>query len=409
MNLQEIDVMQYELFVEKFKNVQFCHSSSWAKFREYIGWSNKLLGYYAEEELVAVTMILYKNVPHLKLKLAYTPGGYLISENCDEKNFVKELSSYLKKEKCFLYKIDPYQNFTKVDQKTLARENQKIKNYVSGYSSLGFKHLGYLDNFEGMQPRHTIIVNTNCDYEEAYARMNKRAKRMIKTSQKYSSLKIVDCDISDCESFHKLLCETSERDQFTIRDIDYFKQMFRDLNNLKMKFATVNKYLLMEELSNSCDKAKSEMEKLVKRHPAGGNQLTNLEARLSKLNAQLLELNDEKDDEILIAANLSIEYNNRCWYLYGASSSKYRFLGGAYGLMNEYLKECCNNNIEYYDLYGISGVFEPNHHSYGLYDFKRGFGGDIIELVGEFDYPLRPIIYKLYNEVYPRLKRAKKR
>jgi len=48
-----------------------------------------------------------------------------------------------------------------------------------------------------------------------------------------------------------------------------------------------------------------------------------------------------------------------------------------------------------YDFQGVSGNMSEYDPLYGLYRFKRGFGGTLDELAGEFDYVYKPIMNKL--------------
>jgi lipid II:glycine glycyltransferase (peptidoglycan interpeptide bridge formation enzyme) len=43
-----------------------------------------------------------------------------------------------------------------------------------------------------------------------------------------------------------------------------------------------------------------------------------------------------------------------------------------------------------YDLRGISDTLDPANPLFGLLRFKTGLGGDAVEMVGEWDYALRP-------------------
>ena len=58
----------------------------------------------------------------------------------------------------------------------------------------------------------------------------------------------------------------------------------------------------------------------------------------------------------------------------------------------ELLKE---KGIIHHDFVGISGSISPSDPYYGLYDFKRKFGGDFIEYLGQFEAYLKPTQAKL--------------
>lgn len=79
---------------------------------------------------------------------------------------------------------------------------------------------------------------------------------------------------------------------------------------------------------------------------------------------------------------------HRATYLYGASSSRMRNLMPAYALQWKAqqlaLASCC---VEY-DMFGIAPSPNPSHPMYGLYKFKKGFGGEIYHQLGCWDYPI---------------------
>ena len=62
--------------------------------------------------------------------------------------------------------------------------------------------------------------------------------------------------------------------------------------------------------------------------------------------------------------------------------------------MINYAKE---KNIKTYDFGGISGSFNKSSPYYGIFDFKRGFGGYIVEYIGEFDLLINKPLYYTYN------------
>ena len=50
-----------------------------------------------------------------------------------------------------------------------------------------------------------------------------------------------------------------------------------------------------------------------------------------------------------------------------------------------------------YDLRGITDTLDPDDHLFGLIQFKLGTGGEAVEYVGEWDFPLSPLLYKAFT------------
>ncbi|MNL20151.1 Lipid II:glycine glycyltransferase [compost metagenome] len=90
-------------------------------------------------------------------------------------------------------------------------------------------------------------------------------------------------------------------------------------------------------------------------------------------------------------------YGNKTWYLYGASSNSHRNLMPNYLLQWEMIKMAIQNGSDIYDLRGVSGVVDENHPQYGLYRFKKGFGAEFTEFIGEVYIPFKPLRYSTYK------------
>ena len=50
-----------------------------------------------------------------------------------------------------------------------------------------------------------------------------------------------------------------------------------------------------------------------------------------------------------------------------------------------------------YDFRGVSGDLSPENPLYGLYRFKKGFNGDLIEFFGEAQIVYKPFIKKIID------------
>ena len=67
-----------------------------------------------------------------------------------------------------------------------------------------------------------------------------------------------------------------------------------------------------------------------------------------------------------------------------------------------------DNGYKTYNFYGISGNLVESDPMYGIYLMKKGFGGEVLELLGEFDYPVNKPLYRLYKTSYAAVRKAKK-
>lgn len=98
-----------------------------------------------------------------------------------------------------------------------------------------------------------------------------------------------------------------------------------------------------------------------------------------------------------LAAMFLVISSHRATYLYGASSSLHRELMPTYALQWKAIQIAKSMHCLEYDFFGISPRCEPSHPMYGLYRFKRGFGGDIFHHLGCWDYPLDDDKYQVFQ------------
>ena len=92
---------------------------------------------------------------------------------------------------------------------------------------------------------------------------------------------------------------------------------------------------------------------------------------------------------------------------------KYKSFTPKYAMYEAHIKDALKDKKTWSNFYGINGYFtKENNPMYGVYEFKKGFGGEVHELVGEFDLAINPLKFKLYNLVfnlYHKLKKLKAR
>ena len=98
-------------------------------------------------------------------------------------------------------------------------------------------------------------------------------------------------------------------------------------------------------------------------------------------------------DDRPIAGTLAIAYGDKVWYLYGASANEARNLMPNYLLQWNMIQWALERGARIYDFRGVSGDLSEDNPLYGLYKFKKGFGGEFTEFVGEMDLVLKKPVY----------------
>lgn len=206
---------------------------------------------------------------------------------------------------------------------------------------LGYQIKDDAKNFrEEIQPRYVFRLNTkNKTEEELFKNLHSKTRYNVRLATK-KGVVIKEGTRDDLKVFHKIMVTTGIRDGFITRPLSYFERMYDCLGEKHMK-------LLMAYY------------------------------------------NDEPISGVIV-----IMYGNKTWYLYGASSNEHRNLMPNYLLQWEMVKIALANKSDIYDLRGVPGIAD---NSNGLYRFKKGFGAEYTEFIGEVYMEFKPLRYRLYK------------
>jgi peptidoglycan pentaglycine glycine transferase (the second and third glycine) len=98
----------------------------------------------------------------------------------------------------------------------------------------------------------------------------------------------------------------------------------------------------------------------------------------------------DKDKFIPVAAAMFVFWPNETVYLYSGSSSKYTKYGGPHFLQYKMISDSIKRGVEKYNFYGTN----PKKGD-GVYEFKRGYHGELQEYIGTYMLPIS-LIGKIY-------------
>ena len=204
--------------------------------------------------------------------------------------------------------------------------------------SLGYRRRDTGKNFSGIQPRFVFRLNLEGhDEESLMAHFHSKTRYNIRLAER-KGVQVKLCGKEAVGEFSSMMLETGVRDGFVVRSKEYFENM-------------------LDNLGSSC--------------------------RLYMAYSE---------EGIPIAGTLAILYGDKVWYLYGASSNEHRNLMPNYLLQWNMIKWALENGCKIYDFRGVSGDLSEDNPLYGLYRFKKGFNGDFVEFIGEFDFVFKKFI-----------------
>lgn len=342
-------------------------------------------------------------------KIFYAPRGFLIDYHDKEllTFFVNNLKKFVKSKNGFKITIDPnvvYQ--IRNSDGSIIDEKLKDVETFENLTSLGFKHFGFNLYLEARQVRFAYRMLLDKPYELKKMEFSKSTKKNLElTYQKGLSVRIGNQD--DLEKMEYLFENTATKKDFYYRKLDYYKEMYKYMGNLMtIYFAFLDPDKYLEAAARNLDDEKSKNKeiiekmkkdnvgsKLIKQKEVSDNRLIKLQEELEE--AQKFKLDNPKGKDI--ACLLSMWNGNEYLTLTSGSLEKYRKFTPKYAMYDAHIKDAYKNGYSSCNFYGISGNFEKeNNPLYGVYEFKRGFGGNVIEYIGEFTLEVT-CFNKLYN------------
>jgi peptidoglycan pentaglycine glycine transferase (the first glycine) len=98
-----------------------------------------------------------------------------------------------------------------------------------------------------------------------------------------------------------------------------------------------------------------------------------------------------------ISAITVARFGTWAWYLHGASGTQHRNVMPNHLLQWTAIQWAKANGVEFYDFRGIPETLEQGREMFGVYEFKRGFGGFVRRVMPTMDYVISPLQYYPYH------------
>lgn len=415
----DIDKKKYDKFVKNHPTkAHFLQSYAWGEFSKsargliphYVGLVDK------KDNLVCATLLLQKKLP-LGYSYFYAPRGFVI-DFYDKKlltEFVEKIKKYVKDYKAIFIKIDPdviWKEYDYKDEEVFSDKNpQKV---FDNLIELGFRHLGFTKNFETMQPRYSFRINLDRSMLDVENCFSKTTMQRINKGEGLGT-KVRLGTIDDIETFNHLMELTENRKGFISHDLEYYKRLFNIYNKdnkmnlfigsincddvinmyIKEKNDILQKLNPLMELENPSKSNKTKMKEL-------GNRVEKLDEYIKEYQ----EAKDEYGNEIVLSAHVIMEYGDKAWTLYAGNHNVLTSSYANYKTYYEHIKYCHEHKIKMYDQFGTIGDLNEKNPRYGLHLFKKKFGGNYVEFIGEFDLVTNRFMYFNFTKLVPFYRKA---
>ena len=432
----EINSSEIDKFNESDRKGHIFQTSYWAELKK--DWKKKFIaGYDNDNNMVITATILLRKAPYINKYMGYIPRSF----TCDYNNkkllieFTEYLREFAKKNNISFITIDPDIHL-KENEEALS-EGTEIKNFLE---SLGYKNTDS-KNFEAIQPNFVFRLplpteGNKMDIKKAvFKKFSSKTRYNIKVAEERGlSVEVYDKETLNedvLDRFHEIMVTTGKRDNFLVRHREYFKDMIdylyphcrlymvkysyeNDFNRLSEKLnkqeeaktKAINK---IEELKVKLDAETDEDKKsrIEKKLNDQDKRLKEAERQIEGFKKKISDIEPFKGQEIYLSGSIYLYYGNKAWYLYGASENILRDTMPNFAMQWSMICDSIDLGCDVYDFRGVSGDLNPENPLYGLYKFKKGFNGNFVEFIGEFDIVVDNGIYTLYKKAFPQFKKIR--
>ncbi len=317
------------------KGGHLLQSYEWGEFKSRFGWRASRGALEEGGEIIAGAQVLVRNTP--LGSLAYIPRGPVLDGK--EGKTLGELWAQLhilaRQEGSVFLRLEP--------------------DWEGGERGRLLEREGFHRAAESIQPQNTLAVDIEGDLESILSQMKPKTRYNIRLAER-KGVVVREGREEDLATFYELLRITGRRDRFFVHSGRYYLEAWRT-------FA-----------------------------PQGMGRLF------------LAFYGDQ-----MLAGLMAFAFGHRAYYLYGASSDEHRSLMPNYLLQWEAIRWAKERGCLVYDLWGIPDEVGRNGEPpdftkregglWGVYRFKRGFGGRVVRTVGAFDYVYSPSLYRLLMRV----------
>ena len=430
MKLVKLNKKEFKKFADNHDQITFHQTEEWANLKKRNNWNAHYLGLKEQDKIIAGALLLSKEIPFIKKKMFYSPRGFLIDYTDKEvlKTFTNEIKKYLKNEKGIFLKIDPFLEYQEHDNNgEVVKNGYNNKIAMENLKNLGYKFFGFNLMQDTLQPRWMHVIETNNkSLEDVLKDMESKTRHILRKNEK-CGITTREITRDELPIFKDIMSHTSDRREFIDRPLSYYEAMWDNLHDsgiLKILIAEIDFEKYAQNTKNELENHKKELKERInkyknnilkmneKKYNSSNKQneeaIKRLESQLKKIN----ELQKEYRKKEILGGILFLIYGNEVLSLYGGSNEKLMQFQSAYTVHFEGIKMAVEKNFKRYNFYGITGDFNKENPLYGLYLFKKSFGGHVVELIGEYDLIISKFWYNTYTiafKAYHKIKNFKQK
>jgi peptidoglycan pentaglycine glycine transferase (the first glycine) len=335
-------------------NPHVLQSWAWGESKSRHGWSATRLLFQEGKRTVAAASVLRRRLSVLPVSMLYVPKGPVLdwSDTVLAARVLSELEGLARRWRVIFCKIDPDVYFSGTEVSSGDSSLPELARFGRPVNGETVARLltarDWRFSSEQVQFRNTVLLDLGRPEEDITAAMKQKTRYNVGLARR-RGVTVRPGTVDDLVTFFELYLETSHRDRFLIRAPEYYYGVWKRF----------------------------------------------LEAEQARL--LLADVEGEA-----VAALMLFLYGSTAWYMYGASSHRYRERMPNYLLQWEAIRYARAAGCTLYDLWGAPDNLEESDPMWGVYRFKLGLGGELALGLGAWDFAASGAGYRLFTGILPR-------
>ncbi|MFZ1381628.1 MAG: peptidoglycan bridge formation glycyltransferase FemA/FemB family protein [Scrofimicrobium sp.] len=411
MEFRALTDEQYQEFIDQYDRVYLTQLVEYGDVRSAGGARVDRVGLIDDGKVVGAATVVYEPWARLFRRAIVHFGPMLDYDNADlVRTFMTELKKWvMKNPRVIALRVNPYvirrpyEDLEAGDATQRAQQLDQVMAEVGGVPVEG-------DYFDGVDIHPIYLYSKNLEgmtYDEAFASFKNNVRTDIRNAAA-NGVRVEYLGPDDLDVIKKLLDHTEERTEMPhVEDsaIDLVRNMMVQMGTERYVYpvAVLDTKEALESIGDELRVVEVEMAALRPDEEGGAptkkqqKQLKELRFRydaLQRRRDKTLKVQQERGERVILTASLYVETPSDLIFHYSGGYDDLASFRGVYAVHEAMIKRAIERGKRWYNMNVIRGVFEEGEPGFGLLDYKRHFQGTVEELVGTYEFPLRPFLAK---------------
>jgi peptidoglycan pentaglycine glycine transferase (the first glycine) len=340
---------EWDGIVSRLPGAHVLQCWEWGECKSHYGWTVERLVWEKENSQIAAAQILRRTIRigPVSAAVVYLPKGPLLDwrDGSARESVLSDLEKLARTERAIQIKIDP----DLAVGRGIPGSGEDTTDPAGEEALRWLQRRGWRFSTEQVQFRNTVRLDIRPDEDALLSRMKQKTRYNIRLAQKHGAEVRLGSE-EDLPLLTQMYAETAHRDGFIIRPERYYLDVWGAM-----------------------------------------------------LRAGLAQPLIAEVEGLPVSALVLFHFGDRGWYFYGMSRALHREKMPNHLLQWEAVRWLRSRGYAYYDLWGAPDEFSVNDPLWGVFQFKLGFGGEVVRYAGAWDYPPAPLLYGAYHRILPRI------